>query len=83
MTTEPALELFDVHGVDIERWDPVGGQIVFEYTVERGERLPADPIPLFGFRRHVVETRAPLHIERQVECPDNGKHDRVGQQDVL
>jgi hypothetical protein len=32
-----------------------------EYTVERGERLPAEPIALFGFRKWVVENRAPLH----------------------
>jgi GAF domain-containing protein/DNA-binding response OmpR family regulator len=61
------MEIFDVDGVDIERWDPVAGLIEFEYTVERGERLPAEPIPLFGFRRHVVETRAPLLIERDLE----------------
>ena len=60
-------EIFDVDGVDIERWDPADSLIHFEYTVERGERLPAEPMPLFGFRGHVVETRAPLLINRDLE----------------
>ncbi|HET9613616.1 MAG TPA: GAF domain-containing protein, partial [Candidatus Limnocylindrales bacterium] len=61
------MEIFDVDGVDIERWDRAEGRIYFEYTVERGERLPAEPIELFGFRRHVVETRQPLLINRDLE----------------
>ena len=51
-------EIFDVDGVDIERYDATTGIVTFEYTVERGERLPADPISLIGFRRQVVESRA-------------------------
>ncbi len=61
-------EIFDVDGVDIERWDAAEGRIHFEYTVERGERLPAEPISLFGFRRHVVETRQPLLINEDLEA---------------
>jgi GAF domain-containing protein/DNA-binding response OmpR family regulator len=60
-------EIFDVDGVDIERWDAAEGRIHFEYTVERGERLPAEPISLFGFRRRVVESRQPLLINKDLE----------------
>ncbi len=59
-------EIFDVHGVDIERWDATEGRIHFEYTVERGEHLPAEPMPLIGFRRWVIENRAPLLINRDL-----------------
>ncbi len=59
-------EIFDVHGVDVERFDPTTRTIYFEYTVERGERLPAEPMELIGFRRQVVETRAPVLINRDL-----------------
>ena len=59
-------EIFDVDGVDIERYDATTGIVTFEYTVERGERLPADPISLIGFRRQVVESRAAVLINRDL-----------------
>ncbi len=59
-------EIFDVDGVDIERYDATTGIVTFEYTVERGERLPADPISLIGFRRQVVESRGPVLINRDL-----------------
>ncbi|HEY8238913.1 MAG TPA: GAF domain-containing protein, partial [Candidatus Limnocylindrales bacterium] len=65
---EKIAEIFDVHGVDIESYDRSTEMIHFAYTVERGERLAADPIPLFGFRRQVVETRAPVVVNRDLEA---------------
>jgi GAF domain-containing protein/CheY-like chemotaxis protein len=59
-------EIFDVHGVDIERYDKSTNLIHYMYTVERGERLPTEPIALMGFRREVVETRAPVLINRDL-----------------
>src|SRR5438876_4286662 len=59
-------EIFDVHGVDIESYDRGTGIVSFMYTVERGERLPAEPMPLVGFRRQVVETKAPVLINRDL-----------------
>ena len=38
----------------------------FRYTVERGERLPNEPMPLIGFRKQVVETRAPVLVNRDL-----------------
>ena len=61
-------EIFDVHGVDIESIDRATGTVHFDYTVERGERLSAEPIPLFGFRKWVVEHREPLLINRDLEA---------------
>src|SRR5439155_25248205 len=55
-------EIFDVHGVDIESYDRATGVIHFEYTVERGTRPPADPMPLIGSRTPGVETRRPVPI---------------------
>ncbi|HTK44818.1 MAG TPA: GAF domain-containing protein [Patescibacteria group bacterium] len=59
-------EIFDADGVDIERYDRATGMVEFQYTVEHGERLPADAMPLIGFRRQVVETRAPVLVNRDL-----------------
>jgi GAF domain-containing protein/CheY-like chemotaxis protein len=59
-------QIFDVHGVDIERYDRATRTIHFEYTVERGERLSSEPMPLIGFRRQVVETKAPVLVNRDL-----------------
>ncbi|TME34809.1 MAG: GAF domain-containing protein, partial [Chloroflexi bacterium] len=61
-------EIFDVHGVDIESYDRSTGIISFMYTVERGERLPAEPMQLIGFRRQVVETKAPVLVNRDLSA---------------
>ena len=42
----------------------------FPYTIERGVRFPDEPIPLIGFRRHVMETREPLMINEDIEIAD-------------
>src|SRR5204863_2423937 len=59
-------QIFDVHGVDIESYDHTTGIVSFMYTVERGDRLPAEPIALFGFRKWVVENRAPLLVNHDL-----------------
>src|SRR6185369_865445 len=59
-------EIFDADGVDIERYDRATGMIEYQYTVERGVRLTADPMPLIGFRRQLVETRAPVLVNRDL-----------------
>jgi GAF domain-containing protein/CheY-like chemotaxis protein len=65
---EKLTEIFDADGVDIERYDSESGMVEFQYTVERGERLPADAMPLIGFRRQLVETRAPVLVNRDLEA---------------
>jgi signal transduction histidine kinase/DNA-binding response OmpR family regulator len=59
-------EIFDVHGVDIESYDRRTGLVHFEYTVERGVRLSDEPMPLIGFRKQVVETKAPVLVNRDL-----------------
>jgi GAF domain-containing protein/DNA-binding response OmpR family regulator len=60
------LEIFDIDGVDLESYDKAAGLVHFEYTVERGVRLPDEPMPLMGFRRQVVETRAPVLVNHDL-----------------
>ena len=60
-------EIFDAQGVDIEVYDAASGRIHFPYSLERGKRLFDEPMDLFGFRRHVYETKAPLLINRELE----------------
>ena len=48
--------------MSISVYDEATGLLTFPYVIERGERLEQHPIPLIGFRRHVMETREPLMI---------------------
>jgi PAS domain S-box-containing protein len=56
-------EVFDAQVVDIGMYDHSSGLISFPYAIERGVRFPDEPIPLIGFRKHVMETREPLLVE--------------------
>jgi PAS domain S-box-containing protein len=55
-------EVFDAQVVDISVFDEAAGLIRFPYIIERGVRFPDEPMPLIGFRKHVMETRQPLMI---------------------
>ena len=57
------LDVFDAQVVSISVYDETSEMLTFPYVIERGERLQESPIPLIGFRRHVMETREPLMIE--------------------
>ena len=46
----------------------------FPYTIERGVRYPDEPLPVIGFRRHVMESREPLLINVDVA----GEAERYG-----
>jgi signal transduction histidine kinase/CheY-like chemotaxis protein len=58
-------EIFDAQVVDIGIVDHGASQIHFPYTVERGVRFPDEPIPIFGARKHVIESRVPLLLDHQ------------------
>jgi PAS domain S-box-containing protein len=60
---ERLVEVFDAQVVSISVYDEVSELLMFPYVIERGERLRESPIPLIGFRRHVMETREPLMVE--------------------
>ena len=55
-------EVFDAQVVVISMLDEASGLLVSPYVIERGERLEIDPMPVFGFRKHVLEAREPLAI---------------------
>ncbi len=57
-------EVFDAQVVSISIHDEAAGLLSFPYVIERGARLDEEPIPLIGFRKHVIETREPLLIAR-------------------
>jgi PAS domain S-box-containing protein len=59
-------DLFDAQVVDIGMYEETSGLIRFPYAVERGERYPDEPIEPIGFRKHVMETRAPLLINEKL-----------------
>ena len=63
-------DIFDAQVVDIGVYDAEAGLVRFPYTIERGVRFPDEPIPLIGFRRHVMETRQPLVINEDIEIAD-------------
>ena len=56
-------EVFDAQVVSISTYDEAAGLLRFPYVIERSVRLYEEPIPLLGFRKHVIETREPLMIE--------------------
>jgi GAF domain-containing protein/CheY-like chemotaxis protein len=59
-------EIFDAQGVDIAVLDREAGLIHFPYEIEQGQRLHDEPIAVIGFRRHVIETKEPLLVNRDV-----------------
>ncbi|HZQ10235.1 MAG TPA: GAF domain-containing protein [Anaerolineae bacterium] len=59
-------EIFDAQVVDITTYDPQTNLLEPRYSIEKGERFYDPPIPLFGFRKHVVQTRQPLLINESV-----------------
>jgi GAF domain-containing protein/CheY-like chemotaxis protein len=60
-------EIFDAQAVDIAVLDREAGLIRFLYEVEKGEPLHTPPIPVIGLRRHVIETKEPLLVNRDLE----------------
>jgi PAS domain S-box-containing protein len=60
-------DVFDAQVLDIGMYNETTGLIHFPYTIERGQRLPDEPIELIGFRQGVMENREPLRIDENVE----------------
>jgi PAS domain S-box-containing protein len=56
-------DVFDAQVVDVAVYDEPTGTLHFPYVIEQGERLEQAPIPLLGFRKHVMESREPLLID--------------------
>ena len=61
-------DVFDAQVVSIATLDDASGLIHYPYLIERGERLQAEPRPLAGFAKHVLETREPLLIAEDLDA---------------
>jgi PAS domain S-box-containing protein len=61
-------EIFDAQVVSIRTLDEVSGLLQYPYIIERGERLEAEPQPLQGFSRHILETRESLLLAENVDA---------------
>jgi len=61
-------DVFDAQVVSIATVDESGTLIQYPYLIERGERLQAEPRPLAGFAKHVLETRRPLLITEDLDA---------------
>jgi PAS domain S-box-containing protein len=61
-------EVFDAQVVSISILDERTGLLQFPHVIERGERLEVEPIPVIGFRKHVLETLEPLMINEDAEA---------------
>ena len=72
---ERASDVFDTHVVDIAIFDQAEGVMHFPFGIERGVRIPDHPIPVMGFRKHVLETREPLLVSHDIE----GRASELGQ----
>ncbi len=61
-------DVFDAQVVSIATLDELAGLIQYPYLIERGERLQAEPRPLAGFAKHVLETREPLLLAENLDA---------------
>ncbi|HET7645607.1 MAG TPA: GAF domain-containing protein [Candidatus Limnocylindria bacterium] len=68
MVGERASDVFDTQVVDIAIIDGDTGLMWFPFSLERGQRFEIEPRPVMGFRKHVVETRAPLLIAHDLRA---------------
>jgi signal transduction histidine kinase/CheY-like chemotaxis protein len=68
--------IFDAQVVDIAVLHQETQILHFPYTIERGVRFPDEPIPLIGYRRHVMETKEPLLISADAnrQAAEYGQH---------
>jgi GAF domain-containing protein/DNA-binding response OmpR family regulator len=65
---ERANDVFDAQVVDIAIFDHADGLMRFPFGVERGERLDDHPMPIKGFRKHVLATQEPLLVTHDLRA---------------
>jgi PAS domain S-box-containing protein len=65
---EKLREVFDAQVVDIAVHDEDAELLRFVYQIERGVQYPNVTLPVIGFRKHVMETRAPLAIPENIDA---------------
>jgi GAF domain-containing protein/CheY-like chemotaxis protein/tetratricopeptide (TPR) repeat protein len=60
-------EIFDAQVVNIATYTAVDDMLHSVYLIEKGQRLGGGDFPVFGFRRHVVQTRQTLVVNRDMD----------------
>ena len=65
---EKIRQVFDAEVAGIYTYDPGTDLLTERYSFEKGDRtvLPA-PVLSFGFRKHVIQTREPMVLNREIE----------------
>ena len=61
-------EIFDAQVVSIRTLDEATGLLHYQYIIERGERLQAEPVSPVGFSKHVLATQEPLLIVEDIDA---------------
>jgi GAF domain-containing protein len=65
---ETIKDTFSADAVDIMTYDRTTGLLTDRYTFEKGDRTRLEkPLPTYGFRKHVIESGAPLLINREMQ----------------
>jgi PAS domain S-box-containing protein len=64
---EKVCEVFQVQVVDIVTYDAANNLISMPYSYEKGDRSVITPREPYGFRLHVIQSRAPLLINEKFE----------------
>src|SRR5205085_6413244 len=59
-------DVYDAQAVSISTFDEATGLLAFPYLFERGEHFEVEPMPVIGFRKHVLETGEPLLVNEDV-----------------
>ncbi|MFL5916036.1 MAG: GAF domain-containing protein [Gaiellaceae bacterium] len=70
-------DVFDAQVVSIATLDEATGLAHYPYLIERDERLQAEPRPLAGFAKHVLETREPLLLTENLEVESERYGSRI------
>src|SRR5437588_9590892 len=70
-------DVFDAQVVSIATFDEATGLAHYPYLIERDERLQAEPRPLAGFAKHVLETREPLLLTENLEVESERYGSRI------
>ena len=65
---EKINDVFDTHVLDMGLFDEQEKLLHFPYTIERGVRFPDNPMPLVGYRKHVMETGQPLLLSGDMQA---------------
>ncbi|HXS58532.1 MAG TPA: GAF domain-containing protein [Hanamia sp.] len=60
-------DLFDAQSVVIRSFDYKSGAEIFNYAIEKGERLVIDPRPMDNFSQHLIEIKKPEIINQDFE----------------